>query len=399
MAHAAYWWSPMNILFLTSAYLPSVGGVQRSVYNLSREFARRGHSVSIAADGRYSGASGTASRREGPVRVLSLNIPPALRGGLRDGMSAWLRDAFNLSLLTAFCLLHRIDAIHCQLINVDTRYAFALRKVLGAKVMITLRGGEFHHWIEGNPLRRDYVARMLESADAVTALSAAQLEDARALTPRLPAAVRVIPNPVDPAVIAQLAEESSLQCPAVPYAVFVGRLEAEKRVDSLIAAFHQMALADPPFCLDLVIAGEGSLAARLRLQASEGGASQRIRFAGEVAYRDSLRLIRQAAMLILPSRMEGCPNVVLEAMALGAPVLVSGCAPLRELVRQGINGEVCGDGSPEEIRSAVVRLASSPELRERYSREGRRRVEEYHRFDRVADAYEDVWRSLREHAR
>ena len=171
----------MNVLSLIFAYLPSTGGAQRSVYNLSRELARRGHSVAIAANGvrlRYSTAE--------HAPLLSLPIPTAIRRNARERTSGAVRDAVNLPALAALCMRRSIDVVHCHLINMDTRYAVLLKRLLGVKVVITLRGGELCHWIEGRPARRAYVQRMLESADAVTALSRSQFADAQALTSKLP---------------------------------------------------------------------------------------------------------------------------------------------------------------------------------------------------------------------
>jgi glycosyltransferase involved in cell wall biosynthesis len=384
----------MNILYLTSAYFPSTGGVQRLVNNLSQELAQRGHSLSIVADGRYTGTRLVGWWREGEVRVFSINIPPSLQWVIRGEIRCRLRDSFNLALLIALCILKRVKVVHCHLVNTDTRYAVALRRILGIKLLITLHGGELRDWSENKPERWEYVRRMLEAADAITVVSEAQLADARVLNAELRGCARIIRNPIKPAAICELAEGSVLECPHGPYAIFAGRLEAEKRVGLLIEAFHGLYSADPDFGLCLAIVGDGSLGSALRKQADAGAAASHIRFLGEVAYADSLRLIGQATMLVLPSKAEGCPNVVLEAMALGVPVVVSDGPGLLDLVEDGVTGEVFRDSSLAKLQECMTKLAHSAQLRESYGRAGRGYVEKEHRSEAITDAYEEVYRRL-----
>lgn len=380
----------MNVLSLIFAYLPSTGGAQRSVYNLSRELARRGHSVAIAANGvrlRYSTAE--------PTPLLSLPIPTAIRRNARERTSGAVRDAVNLPALAALCMRRSIDVVHCHLINMDTRYAVLLKRLLGVKVVITLRGGELCHWIEGRPARRAYVQRMLESADAVTALSRSQFADAQAITSKLPNGPVVIPNPADPTAIRAAADEIKPHGGS-PYVLFTGRLESPKNVDSLIRAYARLIAEHPDFPCDLVIAGDGSEGPALQQIAERAG--RRVRFLGDLDYVRSLALIRDARMLVLPSRTgEGCPNVVLEAMALGTPVVVSDHEPLREMVEHAVRGEVFTLGSEAALGVALLRVGTERDLRGKYIEAAGKYVRQRHRFDAVVPAYEEIYATLAGH--
>lgn len=378
----------MNILSLIYAYVPSTGGAQRSVYNLSTALARRGHSVAVAANGPRVQLSRT---REVPV--LSLPIPSPLRRKRSRRILAAVQDAVNLPLLTAFCLRRSIDIVHCHLINVDTRYAVALKRLLGIRMVITLRGGELCHWIEGSPARRRYVRKMLESADVVTALSQSQFADARSITDKLPNPPIVIPNPVDPASV-RAAASGIAPTAGPPYALFMGRLEPSKNVESLIRAYTRLIAQHPDFPCGLVIAGDGS--ERSRLEGLAGSAGPRLRFTGELGHDRSLALIRDARMLVLPSRTgEGCPNVLLEAMALGTPVIVSDHAPHLEIVRHGDRGEVFALEDEAALEGALLRLGNDRRLCAHYSEAAGQYLLRRHRFDAVAPAYEAIYEGLR----
>lgn len=385
----------MNLLYLTFTYLPSTGGVQRSVHNLAAEFVRRGHNVTVVADGSESGTNWFSIHGEPPAQIFSLRIPTPFHWGIRHKLRSVCRDAMNLMALTVFCRRHRIQVVHCHLINVDTRYALRLKKILGTKMVITLRGGEFTHWIDGKPWRRVYVRRMLRSADAVTALSQAQLDDARTVEPALPPILSVIPNPADVASVVELAANSRVALPMSPYLIFSGRFEPMKSIETLIQAYHGVISQNSSFPFDLVLVGGGSLESQLREQAIHGPAAARIHFMGELSYGECLGYIRGAGFLVLPSReSEGCPNVVLEAMALGTPVIVSDYPPLLEMVTAGINGEVFPRCDAAALQACLERVAFQPERRRQYTREGIFYLEKRHPFDKIAAAYEGIYKTL-----
>jgi len=103
----------------------------------------------------------------------------------------------------------------------------------------------------------------------------------------------------------------------------------------LDAAAHLVAtLPDARF----VIAGDGPLRLRLEAQARDRGIADRVTFAGERSDVDAL--LRGASLFWLTSRWEGMPNVVLEALASGVPVVAADVGGTRELIRPGIDGFV-----------------------------------------------------------
>jgi glycosyltransferase involved in cell wall biosynthesis len=384
----------LNLLFLTFAYLPSTGGVQRSVRNLSVELDKRGHKVTIAADRTWSGIERRGLQKGDPCGVLALDIPVPPNWGFGSRWRTAARDVYNLARLAWICKRRNVNVVHCHLINVDTRYAAALRKFLRVKIVLTLRGNELSTWVHGKPYRADYVREMLRSADVLTALTHAQLDDARAMEPSLHSPMRVIPNPADVERI-RASVDRTFAPPAHCYLLFVGRFVGFKSIDTLIEAYHQLIGADPGFPADLILAGAGDLEQPLRQQALAGAAAERILFPGLLPWSQSLRLIEGASFLILPSHeSEGCPNVVLEAMALGTPVIVSDNPRLLEMVTPGIEGEVFPRRAAAALRQCLHGLCFEKARRDGYAREGLRRLRERHRFDKIVQEYEEIYRSL-----
>jgi glycosyltransferase involved in cell wall biosynthesis len=168
-----------------------------------------------------------------------------------------------------------------------------------------------------------------------------------------------------------------------------------KDVATLIDAFHRAVATNPSFPTDLRIVGSGSLLGSLRHSASSGAAHARIHFLGDRSHEECLGLIRDARALILPSRSsEGCPNVVLEAMALGTPVIVSDLPSLTELVRDGREGAVFRRGDAHHLSSLLAGLGAHAEAWQRRAQAGRARLSERHHPATVARAYEVVYEQV-----
>jgi glycosyltransferase involved in cell wall biosynthesis len=126
----------------------------------------------------------------------------------------------------------------------------------------------------------------------------------------------------------------------------------------------------------LALVGDGRLEADLRVRASGLGLEGRVEWHGVV--RDPYVLYHSAAIFALPSRVEGTPNALLEAMSCGLPVVVSDGAPgLLELVEDGVTGLVVPVNDAAALAQALRRLARNAELRRRLGEAARERVAEY----------------------
>ena len=159
-----------------------------------------------------------------------------------------------------------------------------------------------------------------------------------------------------------------------PFVLTVGRLVEDKAQDVLLDAFAQ---AGEDFKnWRLAIVGDGRLAGTLRAQAETLGINERVDWHGIV--RDPYHFYRTAHVFALPSRVEGTPNALLEAMSCGLPVVVSDGAPgPLELVEDEITGLIVPVNDPAKLAAAFRRLANDRELRERLGAAARERVTEY----------------------
>lgn len=201
-----------------------------------------------------------------------------------------------------------------------------------------------------------------------------------------PSRVRVIHNPIDLAKIRFMSRATAHGAPERPFILTVGRLEYQKAHDVLLRAFAASPAARDH---DLVILGRGALEAETRALAARLGISDRVRLPGFVA--NPWAWMARAKLFVLPSRWEGFPSVVAEALACGAPALVTACdfGPA-EVVEDGKSGWVVPVDNVEAFGAAMDHLLTNDALRGEFSRNGRIRAEEFD-IDPMVAAYTSLF--------
>lgn len=162
-----------------------------------------------------------------------------------------------------------------------------------------------------------------------------------------------------------------------PVLLWVGRLEKLKGVDILVEALAQVEI---PGALLVIVGGDPGaepLKAELMAQAVSLGVQDRVRFEGPVAH-DRLPLYYQAAdVCVVPSYYESFGLVAIEALACGTPVVASRVGGLVSTIDDGVNGFLIPWRCPEPFAEKLEVLLANPELREHFSRSGRKSVERF----------------------
>ncbi|HZJ56516.1 MAG TPA: glycosyltransferase family 4 protein [Myxococcaceae bacterium] len=253
--------------------------------------------------------------------------------------------------------------------------ALAAGAVARAPVVATFHGdtGHLTRVVAYERLAR-WAARF---TSGVAATSGPLAEHIRAAAPRTP--VHVIPNGIPvgppPTLAERLAARRALELPdGAQVVAFVGRLSPEKAPEVLLQAVRGTDMR-------VVVAGEGPL--RPSLEAEARGAQ--VRFLGFVP--DVGRVLAAADVLALPSRTEGLPMAVLEAMAAGVPVVASAVGSLPEVLGDGA-GVLVPPGEVAALRLALEQLAR-PELRAALASAARTRVESRYGVAAMARSYRE----------
>ena len=337
----------MHIAF----FLPALnsGGAEKNTVLLAEEMARLGHRVDILLVKR-----GGAFLKHVPanVRLIELNGKGMLR---------------SLLPLKHYLAIDTPDALIAGLPGPNSVAVMAkllLGKTLRTKIIITqhimfscnvaaFRGvrSRVRHWV---------ARRLFPHADAVIAVSQGVAADLLLEIPPLePRKIKVIYNPVNIARAHTLAQEDIshpwLEDKITPVLIAVGRLMPQKDYPNLIAALTHVR------DVRILICGEGTEQAKNALikDIEDKGLKDRVDLLGFVD--NPFALLARADMLVLPSRFEGFGNVLIEAMAVGTPVVSTDCpSGPAEVLNNGAFGALVPVGEPEALAAAIKKSLDTP---------------------------------------
>jgi glycosyltransferase involved in cell wall biosynthesis len=214
--------------------------------------------------------------------------------------------------------------------------------------------------------------------------------------------ISVVHNAIDTEVWSPLQSTTNLReelgiGQAFPVVGYVGRIMPEKDLDTWLHVAVMVAQKYPSARFVLVGEGrDGTTLRHLQKLATTLGISAQVIFTG---YRESLvPAYATFDIFVLTSRREGLPNSVLEAMAMGLPVVTTDVAGTSELVLDGATGYVFPQGDVHGIAQAIIALADNHQLRLQMGTDGRKRVEQEFSFTkrlrRVEELYEQSLRVL-----
>lgn len=271
--------------------------------------------------------------------------------------------------LTWLCLTRQIDVVHLHLAmngSVLRKLVLAvLARWSGRPVLLHVHGSDFHLFADALPpwARRLMVGEMARAARVVAIGTV--WRDYLVERLGLPAArVEVIHNGVPlPEPVARRPDGT------VCTILSLGQLGPRKGTPELLAALGT--LTGRPW--RAVIAGDGEVEAS-RATAAGLGLAERITIPGWVGEAEAKRLLAEADIFVLPSRTEGLPVALLEAMAAGLAVISTPVGAIPGVVHDGQDGVLVPPGSVKELTAALAALLDDASLRERLGQAARQRI-------------------------
>jgi glycogen(starch) synthase len=359
----------LHIGLLVGRFPPDrIGGAELQAQQVAKELARCGHEV-VVFTRRYSGRP-YRQRQDGYLIRRRDEVPiPGLRVFWDNVPALWqiARQRPRLQVLLCY-----------QTLNSGLIGTLA-QTWLGIPAVVSIRGNKEYR-IAQSTINRMLVPRVYGSARYLIVQSPRILEDLSAqlalagrtsLWDRLQSKVRIIPNGID---VEQglLSRGSKI--------LYVGRLIEDKGVADLIEAVRHLAAAE------VVIVGDGP--DRERLQALAKGLP--VVFAGQVLPSAVTDYLHQGRVLVLPSYLgDGFPNVILEAMACGVPVVATRTAGIPTLVRDEETGFLFEPGDVETMAGYIDRLQRDDALWTRMAARSLEAVQAYS-WDAVTPLIEEL---------
>jgi glycosyltransferase involved in cell wall biosynthesis len=349
---------------------PFLGGGQITVLTLASRLDRERFEVTVASGG--DGPLVDELRRLGirhiPVSFGKTSGPAGVRG------------------LAAALRADPVDILHTHGGIAGLYGRMAAKRARVPAVVHTIHGIHYLHY--RNVLaRRAFVTLerwLAKSTDAVVFVSEADLEKGRRLRLAVPGRERLIRNGVDISFLKPSfdrgAKRAELGFSAGPLVVAVSRLHRQKGLTYLLSAVPALAARFPD--VQVVVVGGGPLESRLRAEAEKAGLKSRAAFLGERP--DAKEILAAADVFVLPSLWEGLPYVLVEAAALGRPIVATDIDGVREVIRNGETGILVPAENPAELADAVSNLLGDEARARRLGERARLEIPPAYSVERMA---------------
>jgi glycosyltransferase involved in cell wall biosynthesis len=374
----------VKVLIVTGIWPPDVGGPASHAPEVAAELRSRGHGVEVVTS-----AAAPPASEEFPVHWASRRLPRGVRHVRAVALIARVARRADVVYSTGMVgrtavgtALARKPVV--QKLTSDPTYERSVRYGLYGGALDSFQGAR------GLRVRALRAARNLALRRARRiVIPSESLRDLAVSWGVAPGRVEVLPNAVEaPGGLASREELRRRHGLDRPTLVYAGRLSVQKAVDVMLEATARV----PD--VDLVLAGDGPDAEALRARAHDLGLDGRARFLGPQPRATVFELLRAADGVVLSSKWENFPHVLVEALAVGTPVVATATGGVTEIVRDGENGILVPPDDPDALADALRRYLADAALRERLSAAAPASVERF----APARIYERLERILREAA-
>lgn len=379
----------VRVALVTSLYPPLVGGIQSATQSLARALVARGAEVHVVT---RPAVGHPGHLVEGRLHVHRVGAPPGAPGAVAT--IAYVAAAARL----VASLRPRVDVLHAHQLLSPSTVALLASFVGGMPILLNPHAcgaiGDVGV-LSATALGRLRLRAAVRRADGFVAISgpiAAELRAAGVPDAR----IHAIPNGVDlerfrPTTPAERDTlRRALGLGPGPHVVYTGRLSPEKGVDVLVEAWPGVVRRIPS--ARLVLVGDGAERDRLVEAAQRAGVGGSVQLAGAV--QDVAPWLRAADAAVLPSRTEGMPVAMLEAMACSVPVVATAVGGSVEVLSDGVTGRLVPSERPDALADGLVEALEAAAPRQ-WARAARDEVAARYGLGEIAERLLAVYAQLR----
>ena len=358
----------MNILFLNSLGKSKWGGGEKWMLNAGKGLAAKGHRVIIACT-----PDSVIEQRsiEAGLRIWSYNIPADI--------AFWKIPALKL-----FLLNRNIDVIICCQ-NKDVKIGAKAAREVGIKAIFARQG------IQNLSNKKKYIRPFTQYIDGIITNTKSIKEKYESYGWFPKDFIHVIYNGVEIQTNTEtldLHEKYNLKKNS-KIIFSAGRLDHQKGYDLLIDVAKKAKVQHLNW--EILIAGEGKLKSSLKSLATKFGVDQMVHFIGFTNQVTSL--LMSADVFVMPSRYEGMPNALLEAMAAGKANVATAVNGAPELVDNGVTGFLVKTENSEEIFERLHQILSDDELSMSMGHASREKVKQHFTNEKMIESLENLFQN------
>ena len=338
--------------------------------------AARGHRVSVLADhvGSVGTSSSTAAQSANLHRIGSTGSSNPLLASIRERLPYRIRRSLKARVERSWSANH--DVFVCNFGWFGASLAHALKNGRNrARIVTIFHGDDLSRTLQGTS--PDFYQELFEEADLLLPIS--DFWRNRLLEMAAPPhKIAVHHMGVD--LAAPIGATRPMSGPSRRL-ITVGRLVEKKGTEFLLRAFALLLVRRPDLQLKLDIVGEGPLEVPLKALQRELGVGDRVDFVGALPHRRVKELLSEADLFVLPSvtamdgDMEGIPVSLMEAMAIGLPVVSTRHSGIPELVEHGVNGLLAAERDPVDLCEQLDRMLSDDRARDEFRQAAREKIE------------------------
>ncbi len=350
-AHTSH---PLKVLILNSEFPPIGGGAGTATANLARFMADQGVDTKI-----ITARFGRLPVDEKSKGLEIIRIPSRRERADRTGPMEQISFIF---VSAWYCLTHfrkwKPDVVWAFFGFPSGMTALFVKIFYKIPYIVSLRGGDVpgfrpYDFKKFHQIGGPFIKLVWKFSSALVANSDGLRKLALKFHQSIP--IDVIPNGIDLDTFKPSPRDGK-----TPQLLFTGRVVYQKGLDLLVDGLSK--LLDIPW--ELSIIGDGSYKDQLHQRIAILGLTDRIRFHGWCNQKQLLPILAQAHIFVNPSRHEGMPNAVLEAMACGLPVIATRIAGNEDLVKDGKNGFLVAPENVIELQKALRTLLTNKQLRQ-----------------------------------